>query len=304
MQHRSAETGLSKLGTHWDSRATRMMLGSDTVSVLPTNSLVGQVAILVPTRNEQDNILPLVVRASAAVEGLDAEIVFVDDSDDDTPKVITEAAEEARIPVRMIHRPQGCRAGGLGGAVKAGFEATDSEWVVVLDGDLQHPPEVIPQLLALGTVKNLDVVVASRYCGGGEAAGLSSATRQVVSSGATALARVLFPGRLFNVSDPMSGFFAVRRSAVDPEELRPNGFKILLEILVRRRPGAVGEVPFVFGDRTGGVSKASWREGVLYLRRLMELRFSASPIRTRRPAHYGRTRRDHRSIGTVPRTVP
>lgn len=262
------------------------MWPSDTGGVLGEGSPLGrrrQVTIVVPTRNERDNVAPLVARVATAVADVDAEIVFVDDSDDDTPDVVVGAATHSPIPVRLIHRQPDERTGGLGGAVKVGVEATDSEWIVVMDGDLQHPPEVIPQLVECGTARKLDVVVASRYCQGGQSTGLSSATRQLVSSGAGALARSLFPRRLSDVTDPMSGFFAVRRAALDPQDLRPNGFKVLLEVLVRRHPGPVGEIPFVFADRHGGVSKASWREGVLYLRRLMGLRLSAIPGSNRAP---------------------
>lgn len=239
-----------------------------------------QVAVLIPTRDEMENVLPLVTRMTSALEGLDAEIVFVDDSDDDTPLVVQRAAAETGVPIRLIHRPKELRIGGLGGAVKTGAQATESAWIVVMDGDLQHPPELIPHLLALGIVETLEVVVASRYCGGGKASGLGSTTRHFVSSGATALARFLFPVRLRRISDPMSGFFALRRSALDLGTLRPDGFKILLEVLARKSPGGVGELPFVFGERSGGKSKASWREGSLYLRRLVSLRLSALPVRS------------------------
>lgn len=262
------------------------MWPSDTWGVLGEGSPLGrrrQVTIVVPTRNERDNVAPLIARVATAVADLDAEIVFVDDSDDDTPDVVTGAAMQSVLPVRLIHRQPEERTGGLGGAVKLGLEATDSEWIVVMDGDLQHPPEVIPQLLEYGAARDLDVVVASRYCQGGQSTGLSSATRQAVSSGAGALARVFFPRRLSNVTDPMSGFFGVRRAAVEPADLRPQGFKVLLEVLVRRRRGPVGEIPFVFADRHGGVSKASWQEGVLYLRRLVGLRLSATPGPNRGP---------------------
>jgi dolichol-phosphate mannosyltransferase len=259
-----------------------------------------ELSVLIPTRNERDNVVPLIARMSSAMPGVDAELVFVDDSDDDTPAIVALAAAKSSVPVRLIHRQPAQRAGGLGGAVKAGLEATNSEWVVVMDGDLQHPPEVVPLLVQFGAAENLDVVVASRYCGGGAATGLSSAARQMVSSGATAFAHALFPRRLARVTDPMSGFFALRRSSVDPDVLRPNGFKILLEILVRKRPGAVGEVPFVFGERNGGVSKASWREGLLYLRRLMGLRLDAWSRAGRDQAHIAGRPFDHSPIGSMP----
>ena len=141
-----------------------------------------------------------------------------------------------------------------------------------MDGDLQHPPEIVPELCRIGTESESDVVVASRYVGVGNAEGLSSATRGRVSSGATKLAKAFFPRRLVGCSDPMSGFFAVRRDRVDLDRLRPQGFKILLEILARSPRLRVSEVPFEFQQRHSGESKASFAEGMLFVRRLMSLR--------------------------------
>lgn len=143
-----------------------------------------------------------------------------------------------------------------------------------MDGDLQHPPERVADLLAAAEVGGTDLVVASRYCGNGSAKGLSSQVRSVGSSGATGLARLLFPRALAPVTDPMSGFFAVRTSAIDPAALRPRGFKILLEMLIRTPRLRVTEIPFKFAERHAGMSKASWREMVRYLRQLVALRIS------------------------------
>lgn len=110
----------------------------------------------------------------------------------------------------------------------------------------------------------------------GSARGLSSPFRGLVSRGSGAAARVLFPRALADVSDPMSGFFAVRTEAVHPGDLRPRGFKILLELLVRTPRLRVAEVPFAFAERHDGYSKASGREAVRYLRRLIALRLAAA----------------------------
>jgi dolichol-phosphate mannosyltransferase len=115
--------------------------------------------------------------------------------------------------VRLLHREGAERTGGLGGAVLAGIQATDAAWVVVMDGDLQHPPEVVPELLHEG--EELDIVVASRYCGDGAADRLRSRYRELVSSSASAVARLAFPRRLARVTDPLSGFFAVPVAALD-----------------------------------------------------------------------------------------
>jgi dolichol-phosphate mannosyltransferase len=184
----------------------------------------------------------LIDRLGRALAGHAAEILFVDDSDDETPAAVLDAARTAEKRVRLLHREGAERTGGLGGAVLAGIRATDAAWVVVVDGDLQHPPEVVPELLHEG--EELDIVVASRYCGDGAADGLSSRYRELVSS--SAVARLAFPRRLARVTDPLSGFFAVRLAALDAASLRPQGFKILLEILGRSPRMRVGEVDFRF----------------------------------------------------------
>jgi dolichol-phosphate mannosyltransferase len=243
---------------------------------IPVGGNGSTLCVIVPTRNESGNVVPLIERAEQALHGYDAQLLFVDDSTDDTPTVIQQAAETARIPVRLLHREVGDRTGGLGGAVLAGIRASHSEWVAVMDGDLQHPPEMLSSLLDAGQRGGYDVVIGSRYCGAGNAAGLSSRTRSLVSSASNAAASALFPRRLAGVSDPMSGLFAVRRAAIDTSQMRPLGFKILLELLARHDGLRVTEVPFTFAARHAGNSKASWREGVRYLRQLANLRMATS----------------------------
>jgi putative flippase GtrA len=226
----------------------------------------------------------LIDRVGRALAGHAAEILFVDDSDDETPTAVLDAARTAEMRVRLLHREGAQRTGGLGGAVLAGIRATDAAWVVVMDGDLQHPPEVVPELLHKG--EKLDIVVASRYCGGGAAEGLSSRYRELVSSSASAAARLAFPRRLARVSDPLSGFFAVRLAALDATSLRPHGFKILLEILGRSPRMRVGEVAFRFAAREQGESKASWREAARFIRQLLALRV-AVPAQWQRLLRFG-----------------
>ncbi len=145
-----------------------------------------------------------------------------------------------------------------------------------MDADLQHPPEIIERLVARANEGDADVVLASRHCDGGETADPAfSGLRSFLSWGSTASARLLFPARLRGVTDPMSGFFLVRRDALELDRLRPRGFKILLEILGRTRGLKIAEVPFTFGERHAGESKASLREGLAYLRQLVDLRVGA-----------------------------
>lgn len=225
------------------------------------------VSVVIPTYNEGDNVTEMITRLNASLGHLPAaEILIIDDGTDHLPA--TAAATPSVIDVRVVRRSE--PTGGLGGAVIEGIRLSTSEIVVVMDGDLQHPPEKVPELIA--AAQTSDVVVASRYRAGGDAGGLDNGFRKVVSRGTGKLSKVTFPDRLRDCSDPMSGFFAVRRDAVDTS-MRPRGFKILLEILARapRRLG-ISEVSFTFGDRIAGESHASLREGLRFIRQLMVLR--------------------------------
>jgi len=226
--------------------------------------------VIVPTFNEGPNVAELVRRIGASLEGREFEVLFVDDSTDDTPEIIRVVASASDFPVRLIHRDD--PVAGLGGAVLDGFRAAQSRWCLVMDGDLQHPPEDIPRMLDRAAVGDVDVVVASRYVAGGTAGGLAGVTRTAVSRVSTALTKSMFPRKLHGTTDPMTGYFLVDRDAVELDALRPRGFKILLEILARRQL-RIGEVPFAFASRSAGESKASFTQGIRFLTQLAMLRF-------------------------------
>lgn len=228
-----------------------------------------ELTVLIPTRNEADNVAIMVARLDRELADLDAEILFVDDSTDHTPDVIATVAASAVLPVRLLHRP--VPRGRLAGAVVDGVREARSPWVVVMDGDLQHPPEVVPALYERALTSGADVVVGSRYLAGGASDGLAGRFRHLVSRWSGRTAKSLFPRRLAACTDPMSGFFAVRRDGVDLDAVTAAGYKILLALLVHRRL-AVAEVPFAFAPRHAGESKASVREGLRYLRLLLTLR--------------------------------
>jgi len=228
------------------------------------------VTVIVPTFNERDNVAELVARTSAALAGWDAEILFVDDSTDDTAAEVARIAADASLPVRVIHRTE--NTGGLGGAVVVGLQAATGDLCVVMDGDLQHPPELLPALLARYDAGDADVVAASRYIGGGDTSGLGTAVRFGVSRVATWLTRAMFPIRLARSTDPMTGFFLVDRTRLDVAALQPRGFKILLEILARNDL-RIAEVPMEFAERRHGTSKASLRQGATFIAHLARLRF-------------------------------
>jgi dolichol-phosphate mannosyltransferase len=231
-------------------------------------------SVVVPTRNEALNVGPLAVRLQAALSQTAGgwELIFVDDSDDTTPEVVGRLADAVGVgsPVRLLHRPRGMRSGGLGGAVRDGIAIAKGRVVAVMDADLQHPPEVLPALIAPVLSGEADLVAGSRYGWAGADAGLSSPWRHLVSGGCRWLVHLLVPNSR-PLQDPLSGLFALRRSLLDGVELRPAGYKILLEVSVRARPAAVANLGFNFGPRHAGTSKASLREGLVFFRHLARL---------------------------------
>ncbi|MGH7721989.1 MAG: glycosyltransferase [Candidatus Dormibacteria bacterium] len=227
-------------------------------------------SVVVPTRNEEANVGTLLARLSAALEGIDHEILFIDDSDDGTARAIAAAAA-ANPRVDLVHREGLERAGGLSTAVVRGIHQTGGEFVCVMDGDLQHPPEDIPAMLGAAR-GGADVVVGSRYMRGGSQGGLDGRLRRLVSRAASAVARGLFTEARAS-TDPLSGFFLCRRRVIDGIEFRPVGFKILLELLVCVPGVRVSDVPLAFAARSAGASKATARQGLLFLGHIRSLVF-------------------------------
>src|SRR3954447_8050611 len=167
--------------------------------VIPRGSAphpIVDLTVVIPTRNESPHVPEMLDRLDSVLGDLDAEVLFVDDSDDDTPAAVATAALTAQRPVRLLHREPPHRQGGLGGAVIAGMREADAQWAVVLDGDLQHPPELVPALLDAGRSTGGDLVYATRYGGSGDPAGLAGRVRAMVSVLCTVLAKSLFPRRL------------------------------------------------------------------------------------------------------------
>jgi dolichol-phosphate mannosyltransferase len=239
------------------------------------NGTAPNLTVVVPTRNEEQSVGLLLARLGPAVAPLHAEIIVVDDSDDRTPAALAGHARQCPVRVRLLHRPPGSRKGGLSSAVIAGARHARGDWVLVMDADLQHPPETAAVLAATAMRHDSDIVVGTRYAGGGSRSdGLAGGGRMLVSSSGTRLVKNLFPRRLAMVSDPLSGLFAFRRAAVDLGRLKPTGFKILLEILIRNPVARVAEVAYCFAPRAAGDSKASLRQGMTFARHVARLRRS------------------------------
>lgn len=222
-------------------------------------------SVILPTYNESENIRRVLERIDRALDGMRYEAIVVDDGNDGTDRIVAEIAQSSPH-IRLIHR-DGRR--GLATAVVEGIEAARGEVVCVLDADLQHPPETLPVMVDALERTGADLVVASRYIPGGRY-DTFTAMRRLTSRVATTLARLaLHRARL--ASDPLSGFFAFRRQAVEGIALRPLGYKILLEILARGRIARVAEVPYAFDARTAGQSKLTMRQNLEYLRHLSRL---------------------------------
>jgi glycosyltransferase involved in cell wall biosynthesis len=227
--------------------------------------------VIVPTRNEAPNVVPLATRLAAALKVYEGgwELVFVDDSDDSTPDAV-RGLSQLGLPAQLVHRPPGARPGGLGGAVQVGFSKTRGTVIVVMDADLQHPPEVVPELVAPVLAGTAELVAGSRYVWAGADAGLSGPWRHLVSRLCRDLVHLLLP-RSRPLQDPLSGLFALQRSLLDGVTLRPEGYKILLEVAVRARPASVRNVGFDFAPRHAGTSKASLRQGLVFFKHLGRL---------------------------------
>jgi len=225
-----------------------------------------KLALIIPTLNEAGNIFHVLnhVRSALDPTGIAYEIIVVDDSSTDgTGELVTEEGlkdNRIRLLVRRGER-------GLSGAVLDGWRIANADVLGVMDADLQHPPELLPQLFQ-AIVDGRDIAIGSRYTPGGEL-GKWSPIRKLISFTATAITWPI-QHRGARASDPMSGFFMVRRSAVDKIEFQRSGFKLLLEVLVRGRIQSVKEIPFSFGTRYRGDSKANfkvaWDYGLLLMR--------------------------------------
>ena len=238
-------------------------------------------SLVVPTYEEADNIEALLRSLHDVLTGcrVGFEILVVDDdSPDRTWEVARNLASE--LPgIRVIRRTG---ASGLATAVTCGWAHARGEILGVIDGDGQHPPAVVADLLA-AMADRTDVAVASRHVPGG---GVSnwSAFRRLLSRCAQALGLLLLPGTVGRVTDPMSGYFLVRRDVIADTDLDPVGYKILLEVLARGDVRRVAERPYVFLERERGESKVSARHYVDYLRHLMRLRLH--PLRSRALVRY------------------
>jgi dolichol-phosphate mannosyltransferase len=229
-------------------------------------------SLVIPTYKERENIQNVIQILSQLLdeylpEGYELIVV-----DDDSPDRTWEVAQSLMAEYHQLRVMRRQNERGLSSAVIRGWQVARGRVLGVIDGDLQHPPEVLAQLLH-SIEQGADLALASRHVDGG---GVSSwsAVRRFLSRGAQVLGLILLPGVVGRVSDPMSGYFMVRRSCIVGVTLNPVGYKILLEVIGRGNVGEIAEVGYVFCERKEGESKVTWKQYVEYIHHLLRLRLS------------------------------
>lgn len=220
-----------------------------------------ELSVVLPTYKEKDNVAELIRRLDSALAGVEWEAIFVDDNSPDGTAEAAKRIAATDLRVRCLKRV-GRR--GLAGACIEGMLSSSAPYVAVMDADLQHDERILTAMLETLRTGKADLVAASRHIEGGSAASLKK-SRGTISKIATALTRNVLSVPL---SDPMSGFFMMRRDRFDAvaPKLSPVGFKILLDIVATAGPGLrVAEQSYVFGKREQGESKFNVQIGLEFL---------------------------------------
>lgn len=223
-----------------------------------------EITLVIPTYNESQNI-PILLEKVFNVfrdSGLDGNVIVVDDNSPDGTWKVAEELKEKYTRLEVLRR---VNERGLSSAVLLGFRTSKSDIFGVMDADLSHPAEKIPELAKPIITGEADIVIGSRYIEKGEI-GEWALQRMIYSKLATLAVR-----GLTTVKDPMSGFFFLKREVLENVELCPKGFKIGLEILVRGKYHKVVEVPIVFQDRIYGETKLSSKVILDYLYQVLRL---------------------------------
>ena len=229
-----------------------------------------QVSIIIPTYNEAQNIVNVLKSIGEHVSKITRvqAIVVDDNSPDGTAKIVKDyirkSGQMSRYTVDIVHRHQ--KKAGLSSAILHGIRKAVGNVIVVMDSDFSHPPQLIPRMLET-LRQQYDIVVASRYANGGAVVGWPM-RRRIMSKVATVIAR---SGLGVKQTDPMSGFFAFRRSVMRGLEFDAIGYKILLEILVKVRDARIKEISYTFTDRAAGSSKMGMRTIIDFARGVWRL---------------------------------
>ena len=219
-------------------------------------------SLIIPTYNEKDNIQILLEKINEEFENnkISGEVIIIDDSSPDGTGKILEKLKEKYSRLKVIHRKSKL---GLSSAVLEGFKIGEGSILGVMDADLSHPPEKIPEMFKIINNNEADFVIGSRYVNGGKIEGWNF-KRRIMSKGATFLA-----GIFTSVKDPMTGFFMIKKGCIKGIKLNSKGFKILLELIIKADYNKIKEIPITFVNRTKGKSKANFKEIFSYLKNLI-----------------------------------
>ena len=264
------------------NRTTLATPAAEPLTAAPTAThSVPDLSVVVPTYNERTRIAELIASIFEVLHahGVDGELVIVDDNSPDGTGDLVESLVPAHAPrLVVVHRTGKL---GLGSAVMKGFLTASAPILAVMDADFSHPPTALPHLLEVLRRTGADAVIGSRYIEGGGAQNWPF-SRLVLSRLACTLA-----SPLTQVRDATSGFFLIRRTAVEGVDIQSGGFKICLELLLRSRVQSVAEAPYVFVDRTVGKSKMTLREALGYFTQLRKL-YVLGLVRSRSKITYQR----------------
>ncbi len=233
-------------------------------------------SLILPTYKEAGNIAKIINILTKILDSLiqqQYELIVVDDNSPDLTWQIAQDLIPQYPQLRVMRRQH---EKGLSTAVIRGWQVSRGEILGVIDADLQHPPEVLLQLWQ-EIEKSADLALASRHVEGG---GVSewSIIRRFLSRGAQILGLIILPGVIGRLSDPMSGYFLVRRDCLVGKKLNPKGYKILIEVVARGDIRWIREVGYVFQERQAGESKVTWKQYLEYLQHLINLRLSLWPV--------------------------
>ena len=232
-------------------------------------------SLVLPTRNEADSIQKVIELVSDTLEkklGNAFEIIVVDDKSTDATRAIVSELSKRFSHLRLVERDN---ESGLSTAVIRGWQVAKGNVLGVMDADLQHDPKILASLID-SLSNSTSLVVASRHAPDG---GLSewSAVRRFISRFAQTIGLLILPEVLGRIKDPLSGYFIVRREAIEDTLLSPRGYKILLEVIAKGRILEVQEVGYVFEERKHGESKLNLKIYLDYIHHLLELRLKTPP---------------------------
>lgn len=225
------------------------------------------ISIVIPTYNEKENVELLISRIESEMlrSGENFEIVFVDDNSPDGTWKIVEGISKKKKFVKLVKRSGKL---GLTSAVLDGVKKASGNKIIVMDADLSHPPEKLSAMSK--ELKKFDLVVGSRNMVGGGSKDWPI-HRKIISVGATSLAKIILE---IKCSDPMSGFFGIKKRIIQKTKFKTKGYKILLNILVENRNIMITELPYMFEDRYAGKTKLGNQEIIGYIMDLYRLKKS------------------------------